>query len=231
MLLRLAELGLSSGGFREGRGGGCPPSGIQPPADSKDSTFGTIFMLQFWLTDLQIFLKHYALLYIEFIGRARQKSSNFLVQKVLTKIFLWPVVSKKLYSDVREPRKSSISRVDLGGGNRRPPPLLKDLTPYQPKGSHLCTILTYPYLATDPKIFLKAPLAPIYTNFEGGGGGGIGAPAKKLGAENLTETGGLFSDLGELKKVEKIFKFFFEKSAPPLEKILDPPLSISSSKS
>ena len=32
----------------------------------------------------------------------------------------------------------------------------------------LCTILRYPYLVTDPKIFLKAPWAPIYTKFEGG---------------------------------------------------------------
>ena len=31
----------------------------------------------------------------------------------------------------------------------------------------LCTILRYPYLLTDPKIFLKAPLAPLYTNCEG----------------------------------------------------------------
>ena len=31
----------------------------------------------------------------------------------------------------------------------------------------LCTILRYPYLVTDPKIFLKAPWTPIYTNFEG----------------------------------------------------------------
>ena len=32
----------------------------------------------------------------------------------------------------------------------------------------LCTISRYPFLARDPKIFLKAPLAPVYTNFEGG---------------------------------------------------------------
>ena len=36
------------------------------------------------------------------------------------------------------------------------------------KGSPLCTILRYPFLVTDPKVFLKAPLAPIYTNIEGG---------------------------------------------------------------
>ena len=31
----------------------------------------------------------------------------------------------------------------------------------------LCTILRHPYLMTDHKTFLKVPLAPIYTNFEG----------------------------------------------------------------
>ena len=30
----------------------------------------------------------------------------------------------------------------------------------------LFTITRYPFLVTVPKIFLKAPLAPIYTNFE-----------------------------------------------------------------
>ena len=35
------------------------------------------------------------------------------------------------------------------------------------KGSPLCTILRYPFLVMDPKNFLKVPLAPIYTNFEG----------------------------------------------------------------
>ena len=29
----------------------------------------------------------------------------------------------------------------------------------------LCTISRYPYLMTEPKNFLKAPLVPIYTNF------------------------------------------------------------------
>ena len=32
----------------------------------------------------------------------------------------------------------------------------------------LCTFLKYPYLVTDPKIVLKAPLVPIYSNFKGG---------------------------------------------------------------
>ena len=32
----------------------------------------------------------------------------------------------------------------------------------------LCTILRYPFLVTDPKNFLRTPLAPIYFNFEWG---------------------------------------------------------------
>ena len=35
-------------------------------------------------------------------------------------------------------------------------------------GGWLCTIVKYPFLVTDPNNFLKAPLAPKYTNFEGG---------------------------------------------------------------
>ena len=45
-------------------------------------------------------------------------------------------------------------------------------SPADPKG----TVFRYPYLATDRKHFLKAPLAPIYTNFEGG------VRAKKTGS-------------------------------------------------
>ena len=59
---------------------------------------------------------------------------------------------------------------DLGGGEAgigRSLPL-KDSTPCRPKGSPLCTILRYPYFVTDPKNFVKAPLAPIYTYFKGG---------------------------------------------------------------
>ena len=50
--------------------------------------------------------------------------------------------------------------------SKLPPPQGFDPLPTQ--RVPLCTILRYPYLLTDPKNFLKAPLAPIYTNFEGG---------------------------------------------------------------
>ena len=89
---------------------------------------------------------------------------------------------------------------------------------------------------TDLKIFLKAPLAPIYTNFEGG------ARAKKnvnlrskfllfkfdCGAENLIKLRSLLwfgraqkINLVSLKKVDKIF-LFFENPPPLFEKFLSP---------
>ena len=45
---------------------------------------------------------------------------------------------------------------------------LRDSTPSRPKGSPLCTILRNPYLMMDPKKLLKALLAPLCTNLEGG---------------------------------------------------------------
>ena len=54
-----------------------------------------------------------------------------------------------------------------GGGVRLP---LRNSTPCRSKGFPLSTILRYRFLVTDPKIFLKALLASIYTNFEGGAG-------------------------------------------------------------
>ena len=59
-----------------------------------------------------------------------------------------------------------VLRADLGGsggvGGRLSP--FRDSTPCR---SPLCTILIYPFLATDPKNVLKAPSAPIYASFEG----------------------------------------------------------------
>ena len=60
---------------------------------------------------------------------------------------------------------------DLGGegaGGRTPPFPLRDSTPCRPKGSPFDTFYEIHFWPTDPKIFLKAPWAPIYTNFEGG---------------------------------------------------------------
>ena len=55
-------------------------------------------------------------------------------------------------------------RCRFRGGGGGP---LSGWIPCRPKGCPFCTILRYPYLVTDPKIFLKAPSAPIYINFEG----------------------------------------------------------------
>ena len=141
--------------------------------------------------------------------------------------------------------------VTRGGFLGRPP---QGFDPLPTQRVPLCTILKYPYLVTEPKIFLKAPLTPICTNFEGE------ARAEKrvflvkifqklpknaffglfffqnfaCGVENCTLNQGLFSALGEFKifvwltngkKIDKIFKKFW-KSAP-LEKILDLPLGVN----
>ena len=58
---------------------------------------------------------------------------------------------------------------DLGGGGGLADALLlRDSTPCRPKGSPLWYFFRNPFWPTDPKIFRKAPLAPIYTKFEGG---------------------------------------------------------------
>ena len=57
-----------------------------------------------------------------------------------------------------------ISGADLGGADAS---FLRDSTPCRPKGSPLWYFLRNPFLPTDPKIFEKAPSAPMYTNFEG----------------------------------------------------------------
>ena len=54
---------------------------------------------------------------------------------------------------------------DLGGG--APPPPSGIRPPADPKGPPFDTFSEIRFWPTDPKIFLKAPSAPIYTNFEG----------------------------------------------------------------
>ena len=60
-----------------------------------------------------------------------------------------------------------VSGADLGGGGGRPLPS-GIRPPADPRGPPLY-YFEKSILVTDPKIFLKAPLAPIYTNFEGSG--------------------------------------------------------------
>ena len=52
-----------------------------------------------------------------------------------------------------------------GGGADAPPSGIRP--PADPKGPPFDTFSEIHFWPTDPKIFLKAPLAPIYTNFEG----------------------------------------------------------------
>ena len=124
--------------------------------------------------------------------------------------------------------------------------------PADPKGPPFDTFSEIHFCPTDPKIFLKAPLAPIYSNFEG-----ERAPKKTrffcqnfsksaqkrlfllffqkfaCGAEHLAKIGAkhcfgraLKINLVDLKKKKSRpnFRIFFKNPPPPLEKILDPPL-------
>ena len=54
-----------------------------------------------------------------------------------------------------------------GAGGGRPPPFSGIRPPADPKGPPFDTFSEIHFWPTDPKFFLKAPLAPIYTNFEG----------------------------------------------------------------
>ena len=76
----------------------------------------------------------------------------------------------------------------------------------------LCTILRYPFLATDSKILLKDPSVPIHTNFEGGGRAetmrfffGPNCPKSALkffpAAQKIRPKQRLFSFLGGLEKL------------------------------
>ena len=57
---------------------------------------------------------------------------------------------------------------DLGGGaGVADAPSSGIRPPADPKGPPFDTFSEIHFWPTDPKIFLKAPLAPIYTNFEG----------------------------------------------------------------
>ena len=140
------------------------------------------------------------------------------------------------------------SGADLRGADALP---LRDSTPCRPKGSPFDTFSATHFWPTDPKIFLKAPLAPIYTNFEG-----ECAQKKKRDFlskffEKCPKTAFLTSfsticlrrrkfcqNRGKTvlwessknqfgrpkKKVVKFFEFFLKIRPHPLEKILDPPL-------
>ena len=54
-----------------------------------------------------------------------------------------------------------------GGGRTPPPPPSGIRPPADPKGPPFDTFSEIHFWPTDPKLFLRAPWAPIYTNFEG----------------------------------------------------------------
>ena len=61
------------------------------------------------------------------------------------------------------------SVADLGGGGGVDAPLPSGLQPSaDPKGPPFALFWDIYFCLTDLKIFLKAPLTPIYNNFEGG---------------------------------------------------------------
>ena len=139
----------------------------------------------------------------------------------------------------------------MGGfrGGDAPPSGIRP--PADPKGPLYDTFSEIHFWPTDPKIFLRAPSAPIYTKFEG-----ELAPKKTLfflskffkkcpktafltvfqkfacGAENFTKIGAK-KCFGRARKInlvdlKKRSSKFFENPPPPppLKKILDPPPSM-----
>ena len=86
---------------------------------------------------------------------------------VLPTLELWIII----YSIVILYSISIKSGVDLGGGGAGsadvPPPPSGIRLPADPKGPPFDTFSEIHFWPTDPKVFLRAPMAPIYTNFEG----------------------------------------------------------------
>ena len=123
-------------------------------------------------------------------------------------------------------RNIRINRGFGGGGGLRTFPFFQWFDRLPTHWFPLCTIFRYPFL-NDPKNFLKATLAPIYTNFEGelapknaifwSTFSGVFFQKLSCVAENLSKWG-LYSDFGELresiwstwKKVDTIWEFLFK---------------------
>ena len=96
-----------------------------------------------------------------------------------------------------------ISRADLGVGADA---LLSGIRPPADlKGPPFDTFSEIHFWPTDPKIFLKAPLAPIYTNFEG---------------ERAPKKTQLFCQHFSKSAQKRLFwLFFFFKNLPAAQKI------------
>ena len=108
-----------------------------------------------------------------------------------------------LGSRVSSPVSTSRFRGAVGRTPPPPPPTLRNSIPCRPKGSPLCTILRHPFLVTDAKIFLKAPLAPIYILILRGDrakkNSGLFFQVLPAAQKNWSKWG-LYNDLGELRK-------------------------------
>ena len=90
-----------------------------------------------------------------------QAQNYFFVVDFLLKFSSFPL-SKLLKNECKK------SGADLGGGRTPPPPPPSgSRPPADPKGPPFDTFSEINFWPTDPKVFLKAPWAPIYTNFEG----------------------------------------------------------------
>ena len=130
--------------------------------------------------------------------------------------------------------------MDLGGGGLV---FLSGIRPHaDPKGPSLYYFEITLFWLTHPKIFVMAPSASKYTNFEGR------ARRRKRNflvknfqksfktnffkilpaAQKIWLIWGLHRNLRELKKsIWSTYKKFFENPPPPPEKLLDPPLQMT----
>ena len=143
-----------------------------------------------------------------------------------------------------------VIRGGFRGGADAPPSGIRP--PADPKGPPFDPFSEIHFWRTDPKIFLKAPSAPIYTNLRGS------ARQKKRNffCQNFSKSAQkrlfltVFSKIclrrrkfclnrrktvlwessknqfGRPKKKKKVVKIFENPPPPPLEKILDPPLHV-----
>ena len=149
-----------------------------------------------------------------------------------------------------------MSGADLGGGGGggyvadTPTPQGFDPLPTQ-RVPPFDTFSEIHFWPTDPKIFLKAPLAPIHTNFKGERAPKKNAIFCQIFSKNAQKRlfltvfpkiclrrGNLSQNRGKTvlwessknqfsrpkKKGRQNFGKFFENPPPPLEKILDPPM-------
>ena len=94
----------------------------------------------------------------------RPDMSSLVCIKYFCSLFSWVSFWSLLSCNIF-PGKRVIQGWICGGGAEASP---QGFDPLPTQKVPLCTVLRYPFLTTDPKIFLRAPLAPKSTNFERG---------------------------------------------------------------